>query len=142
MLRVELGWDSVDLYVPSSNGFTRLHSGDQLSPSERPIASNLVVFRIPAAAGSDSTLYIRMEGDTSHYGSARTTRMSIESADEFLRETRLVNYAQGIYAGVILAMVSYNLDPVFWCGRVDVSFLFDLRVSVRRRLDGQGRFHP
>ncbi len=116
MLRVELGWDNVDLYVPGLNGYTRVHSGDQLSPSERPIVSNLVVFRIPPFAGSDTTLYVRMEGDTSHYGSARTTRMSIERTDEFLRETRRFNYAEGIYAGIILAMVSYNLILFFGVG--------------------------
>ncbi len=122
LLRIELGWENVDLYVPNADGFAMIHSGDVLPPSERPINSNLIVFPIPPSAGPDLTLYVRMQGDTSRYGSARTARMSIERTDEFLRETRLINYAQGIYAGIILAMVSYNL--ILFFGVREWTYLF------------------
>lgn len=116
LVRVELGWDKVDLYVPTAHGFQSIASGGNLPPNERPLVSHVIAFPIHFPAGDNTTLYLRLEGDTSHFGSARTTRITIERRDVFLRDTRTFNYAQGIYAGIILAMVSYNLILFFGVG--------------------------
>ncbi len=122
VLRFNTGWNYVDLYIPQAAGFVHQRSGDWISPAWRPIRSHLIAFPLSLPSQGDLTVYARVEGDAWAYGEARYLDVSLLRTESFISETRGFNYLHGIYAGIVLAMVAYNL--VLYFGLRERTYLY------------------
>jgi diguanylate cyclase (GGDEF)-like protein len=122
ILRFNNGWDYVDLNIPRAAGFDHDHSGDRVSPAQRPIRSHTIAFPLSLPSEGDLTLYARLEGDARLSGEARRLGVSLARSESFIGETRRFNYLQGIWAGIMLAMVGYNF--ALFLGLRERTYLF------------------
>jgi diguanylate cyclase len=113
VLQLSQGWRYADLYYGQGSRTSVLKTGLALPPSERAIASSYLLFPLPLESNNGSTFYLHLLGDTSRYGDARTLDGVIERADTNQSGRRNVLFGQGIYGGIILALVLYNLILYF-----------------------------
>lgn len=113
VLQIARGWAHADLYYEQDGNTTVLRTGLALPPPERAIISGYLLLPLPLQSGRESTFYLHLQGDTSRYGDARTVGGAIQRLDANLAERREAVFGQGIYSGIILALVLYNLILYF-----------------------------
>ena len=109
VLELSRGWWLADLYTPDFNTVTVEHTGTDLAPQSRSLASGEMALPVPLQAGADQTVYLHLVGDTSHYGESRSISTKILPSQEWIRQQRNLLYGQGIYAGIIVGLALYNL---------------------------------
>ncbi|MFH0783535.1 MAG: diguanylate cyclase [Pseudomonadota bacterium] len=78
-------------------------SGDSLLYSQRPVKHRNFVFFLPALQKDILTVYVRVESK-----SAVQIPLQISTPDEFFIHNQIALLLQGLYFGIILAMVLYN----------------------------------
>ena len=112
VLQLARGWASADLYYEKDGGVSVLKSGRSLPPPERALASSYSLLPLPLESDRAVTLYLHLVGDTSPYGEAREIGGIIQRMDASEAARRDVLFGQGIYGGIILALVLYNLSLI------------------------------
>ncbi len=108
---LEVGYpllDQVELYLPekgnSSDGFLVKRSGDSLPFRIREYRHRNFVFNLPLVRGETETFYLRVRTE-----SAAIVPLTLWTVRGFLRHEHLDQLALGLYYGVILVMILYNL---------------------------------
>ena len=86
-----------------------LKTGRALPPPVRALSSSYLLLPLPLEPDRAVTLYLHLVGDTSPYGEASEIGGSIQRMDANEAVRRDVLFGQGIYGGIILALVLYNL---------------------------------
>jgi diguanylate cyclase (GGDEF)-like protein len=113
VVKLSREWWHAELYYEHDGVVSVLRTGTALPPQERAIASSDVVIPLPVDADRDNTLYVHVVGDTSRYGESRSIGAEIQRLDAWVLHRRSVIFGQGVYAGIILALVLYNLVLYF-----------------------------
>ncbi len=80
-----------------------MHSGDALPFSARPTKHRNFVFFLPDFSQGELSLYIRVQTK-----SAMQIPLQLTTKEEFFRHNQLATVLQGLYFGIILAMILYN----------------------------------
>ncbi len=109
VLQVSQGWKYADLYYEQNGHISVLKSGTFLPPQKRAFASHFLVFALPLEPNRETTFYLHFVGDTSRYGDARVIGGTLQRLDVNQSIRRDILFGQGIYGGIILALVLYNL---------------------------------
>ena len=127
VLQLARGWTHADLYYEQEGRTSVLRTGLALPPPERAIVSSYLLLPLPLEVGRETTFYLHLQGDTGRYGEARTVGGVIQRLDANQAERREVLFGQGIYSGIILALVLYNLILYFAIGE-DAYLFYSLYV--------------
>jgi signal transduction histidine kinase/CheY-like chemotaxis protein len=105
---IEIAWppiDYLDFYVQRDNQLTETrHSGDQRAPGAAGIKHRNFSFPVAVKPGESITVYLRAQIDGSHQ-----LPIKIWSQDGFFNVTASGNMALGMFYGIILVMLVYNL---------------------------------
>lgn len=110
--------DEVTLYSPDGSGqYTESRAGDQVKFSERNVAHPTLVFSVPLEPRESRSLYLKVATSGSVQLPARLWR-----ADAFAIEAKNDYIILGIYYGIMLAMMFYNL--FIYLSVRDVSYLY------------------
>ncbi len=96
----------VDLYLPRAHvpGFDVKRTGTALPFKTRDIPYRTFVFQLPLAAASETTIYLRFESQAD-----MTLPLTLWSLDAFARASAAESLKLGIFYGVLIIMVFYNL---------------------------------
>jgi diguanylate cyclase (GGDEF)-like protein len=112
--------DHIDAHlVYAGNKVVDYRGGDTLPFSERAIKHRNVMFRVPLAPGESVTVYIRVKTESS-----LQLPLTLWSPQALLVKDHEEQYALGIYYGILIAMLCYNL-MIFLAIR-DVNYLYYL----------------
>ena len=96
--------DDVMLYVPDgSGGFRAKKTGDRYPFNERELKHTNFVFPLVVAPGS-TTCYLRVRT-----ASAMSIPLSIMSREDLFRRTMTDNWVNGLFYGMLIIMLVYNL---------------------------------
>lgn len=97
--------DLAELYLPRADGgFEVRRSGRLLPFAQREVAHRDQVFRLPIGPGEEKTFYLRAASESLMYFSLKIWRQEL-----FASKDRKEYLLLGIFYGVILVMVLYNL---------------------------------
>ena len=113
ILKLSREWWHADLYFEHNGVVSVVRAGSALPPQERALASANVVLPLPFHDGGETTFYLHLVGNTSRYGEASSISAVVQRFDTWLLQRRSFLYAEGVYAGIILALVLYNLVLYF-----------------------------
>ena len=113
VVKLSQEWLHADLYFEHDGVVSVLRTGTALPPQLRAIASSNAVLPLPLETNRDTTLYLHIVGDTSGYGESRSIGAVIQRFDTWVLQQRSKLFGQGVYAGIILALVLYNLVLYF-----------------------------
>ena len=112
--------DQIDAYlVYAGNKIVDYRSGDTLPFSQRALKHRNVMFKVPLAQGESVTIYIRVKTESS-----LQLPLTLWSPQAFLAKDHEEQVALGIYYGILIAMLCYNL-MIFLAIR-DVNYLYYL----------------
>lgn len=118
---IELDYPHMDIveiyYRDKPGGFTMKKSGDLLPFTQREVRYRNFVFSIPVHAGAEQTIYLRFAGRC-----AKQFPLTLWSPAAFSEKIIIENFFLGIYYGIILVMMLYNLFLFFFIR--DKSYLF------------------
>src|SRR5271169_1346638 len=109
VLQLARGWAHADLYFEHDGQVSQLKTGTAVPPPKRALASSYLLLPLPLEADRTSTFYLHLTGDTNRYGDARELGGIIQRMDASEAARRDVLFGQGIYTGIILGLVLYNL---------------------------------
>jgi len=109
VLQIARGWAHANLYYEHDGKVAVLKTGTAIAPDERAVASSYLLLPLPLESGRPAVIYLHLEGDTSRYGDARRVAGVIQRLDVNQASRRDVLFAQGVYGGIVLALVLYNL---------------------------------
>ena len=106
---LELGFSNmqyVDLYLPSPDGegFTDKQTGVLRPFNTRDIENHHIVFNIPLPENDVQTVYMRFQS-----GASMTLPLTVWSQKAFIQSTSLDLLLMGIFYGVFLIMLVFNL---------------------------------
>ncbi|NQV16565.1 hypothetical protein HQ531_13970, partial [bacterium] len=105
---LELGYPllmEVQAFLPDTSGkYVRLQSGSMTPFSERPIKHSILLFPIMTLPGEVQTCYVRIETKT-----ALLVDLKLWSRIEFMNSDHDSQFILGIYFGILLIMLFYNL---------------------------------
>jgi hypothetical protein len=113
VVKLSQEWWHADLYFEHGGAVSVVRTGTALPPQERAIASSNVVIPLPIETNRETTLYLHVVGDTSRYGGSRSIGAVVQRLDAWVLQQRSVLFGHGVYAGIILALVLYNLVLYF-----------------------------
>ncbi len=96
----------VDLYLPSlgGNGFITRQTGLLRPFNTRDIAYHHIVFNLPLAPEEEQTFYMRFQS-----GASMTLPLTLWSSEAFLQDSGAELLILGMFYGVFLIMLVYNL---------------------------------
>ncbi|MBL9008365.1 MAG: hypothetical protein JNJ46_29160 [Myxococcales bacterium] len=118
-------WNEVTLYRRDERGHvTALRSGHAVPLSERAFAEPQTGFPLTLSAGHDEELFLRMVKHP-HLGgfmSLRNVEITLQSNTGYLQRARDIWLYQGLYLGIIIIMILYNI--VIYTTERDVSLLW------------------
>jgi diguanylate cyclase (GGDEF)-like protein len=102
-------WQEVTLYTPrASGGWIVVRSGQSVALAERPLPYSSIALPLRLMPGAQ-TCYLRFRADFDGYAPPPRLGLSLEPITVFLESETRSHVFHGIYAGLILAMVLYNL---------------------------------
>ncbi len=122
LIRPGRGWDQVELFVPAADGTRVIRTGARTSVARRPVVSTEPLLPLPLAPGRETTVLLRYSSRMTGYGAPEVLAPALETAAGFARSERQTQYAQGVYAGLMSAMLLYNL--FLYAGVRDRSYLW------------------
>ncbi|MBF0235466.1 MAG: response regulator, partial [Desulfamplus sp.] len=97
--------DHITLFIPGEDGsFTIKKTGDKLPFHTREVNNRSFIFHLNLPSDSTLTYYVRFESE-----STMTFPLTLWSSKAFMEKTHNEQYALGIYYGIIIAMILYNL---------------------------------
>jgi len=118
-------WDEVTLYHSDDGGpLQALRSGHALPLRARAFAEPPTGFPLTLRAGHEHEIFLRMV-KRPHLGgfmSPRNVEISIQSREAYLQDARDIWFYQGIYLGIIIIIICYNI--VIYTSERDVSLLW------------------
>jgi signal transduction histidine kinase/HPt (histidine-containing phosphotransfer) domain-containing protein len=118
---LELGYpllDYVDVYVPEPAGaYRHVATGDQRPFAERILQHRNFVVPLALAPGVARTVYVRVETQ-----STLQVPLHLWSPAAFLEKSQDEQYLLGMYYGIMLVMLLYNLFVYLWVR--DISYLW------------------
>ena len=109
VLQLSRGWAHADLNFQQNTAISVLSTGTSLPPQQRAVASSYPVLPLPLESNREAVFYLHLVGDTSRFGEARSVAGRIQRLDANATVRRDVLFGQGIYSGIILGLVLYNL---------------------------------
>jgi len=109
VLQLPRGWAHAGLFYEHNGQISHLETGTALPPPARALASSYLLLPLPLESDREATFYLQLTGDTSRYGDAREVGGVIQRLDASEAARRDVLFGQGIYCGIILGLVLYNL---------------------------------
>jgi len=115
----------VQFFYPGDKGeYNQVKTGSLLPFYERPIQNMNFVFPIPEVTqGETRTFYLRTQTDFAHI-----VPLKILERNYFYAQLSREYYAHGIYYGILLIMVFYNLFLLYFSR--DIRFLFYILYIV------------
>jgi diguanylate cyclase (GGDEF)-like protein len=122
ILEMKSWWWRADIYYEADGQWRQLPNGSALTPAQRILVSDRLIFPLVLGQGQQRVFYLHLEGDTSRYGSARKITGQFLRLDRFQAEQRDELFLEGIYAGIMLALVLYNL--VLFFSLLERTYLF------------------
>ncbi|MCP4130933.1 MAG: hypothetical protein GY754_08110, partial [bacterium] len=97
--------DYVDLYIPGAAGTRKkIETGDMILFKKRQIKHHNFVFFLPTKAGTEQVYYVRLQSE----GSIQMPFL-IWSQKAFTEKVNLEQTVMGIYFGIMLVMILYNI---------------------------------
>ena len=122
--------DDIRLYIPKKDGTTELHkAGDRIPFSTLEIQHRFPTFLIDLPDTDEHVVYLRIQSTSSVF-----LRATLWSPIGFAEESNLTSNLMGIYYGIMLAMIVYNL--MLATSYRDMSLLFYLLLSVTTLIAG------
>ena len=116
--------DDIRLYVPQKDGTTEIHrAGDRIAFSTLEIRHRFPTFLINLPDTEEHVVYLRIQSTSSVF-----LRATLWSPIGFAEESNLTSNLMGIYYGIMLAMIVYNL--MLATSYRDMSLLFYLLLST------------
>ncbi|HNN96261.1 MAG TPA: adenylate/guanylate cyclase domain-containing protein [Pseudomonadota bacterium] len=118
-------WNEVTLYGQDAEGRPWVRrGGHDVPPSERALSEPGIGFPLSLPPGAEQVLYLRLVKRPHPGGflSIRSAEITLQSAEHHLQETRELWLYQGIYLGIILIMIFYNI--IIYTSERDVSLLW------------------
>lgn len=97
--------DKVELFYKSSNGFEKKIAGDRIPFSEREVNYRTVVFKLPINSNEEKDFFLRLENK----GPMKFS-LNLFSPNEFSKFTINDQVILGIYYGMMIVMILYNLS--------------------------------
>ena len=109
-LEVSPVWDRVDVYVETPNGVS-LHrvSGGLLPLHTRDVPRGDCMVRLPVWGGQDAAVYVRLQANMAGYDPPGSVGLVLHEPRTLAATDKSTQYAQGIYLGIMLVMLLYNL---------------------------------
>jgi hypothetical protein len=106
LLSVDANLFFIDVYIPASDPgqFQVTRTGMALPFSAREIEHPRFLFKLPLAAGEGSTIYVRLESESS-----MSFPMTIWSVEALAQDDLAQQLLNGFIYGVLLIMLGYNL---------------------------------
>ncbi|MCP3873544.1 MAG: SpoIIE family protein phosphatase [Desulfobacteraceae bacterium] len=106
---LEMGYpliDYIDMYIPLSanKGYDVTHTGDMLPFSQRDIEYHKFIFRLSMPPNQTQTIYLRFKTSSS-----MQIPLTLWSNSSFVQKVNKEVYALGLYYGIMLVMIFYNL---------------------------------
>ncbi len=109
VLQLSRDWEYADLYL-EQDGVSRVEqSGAVQAPQFRAVPSGDIAFLLTMNGGATVTAYLHVVGDTTRFGESGALGGTIQPLHRWILQQRSLLFAQGIYAGIILALALYNL---------------------------------
>ena len=110
--------DHIDLYVVNPDGtVTSYRGGDAVPFAERPVKHRNTIFRIPLVKGQSTRIFLRVQSESS-----MQIPLVLWSPNGLLENEHEAQYYAGIYYGIVLAMLLYNL--LIWISIRDINYLY------------------
>ncbi|HJV85960.1 MAG TPA: diguanylate cyclase [Noviherbaspirillum sp.] len=110
--------DRIDLYVVKHDGsVTSYRGGDTVPFAERPVKHRNTIFRIPLEKWQPTTIYLRVQSQSS-----MQIPLVLWSPKGLLANEHEKQFFAGIYYGIVLAMLLYNL--LIWMSIRDINYLY------------------
>jgi len=98
-------FDHIEFYAPGTNGrYSKIITGDTYPFSQRPIKTHSFVFDINLAPKQLTTLFFRIQTTTS-----LQLPLVLWEPNEFIQSNSNKRYGFGIFYGILLVMIFYNL---------------------------------
>ena len=108
------GWAHADLYYEQDGGISVLRTGTRLPPQNELVASSFLLLPLPLETNRATTFYLApCRRHQSIWRGTHRRLVTIQRLDANQVTRRNVLFAQGVYAGIILALVLYNLILYF-----------------------------
>ncbi|GAA3930015.1 EAL domain-containing protein [Litoribacillus peritrichatus] len=110
--------DQIEVYSPDGQGnYHKTLTGDELPFHQRPIITHNFVFDIELPPNTITAVYFRVKTTTS-----LQMPLTLWDHSAFLEKIDVKNYGFGIYYGIMLVMIFYNLFVYFLVR--DISYLY------------------
>jgi signal transduction histidine kinase/HPt (histidine-containing phosphotransfer) domain-containing protein/ActR/RegA family two-component response regulator len=110
--------DYVDLYLPQADGtFRKIETGDQRPFAERVLWHRNFVVPVHLESGVPRTLYVRVATQ-----STLQVPLQLWAPHAFLEKSQNEQYLLGVYYGIVLVMMLYNLFVYLWVR--DISYFW------------------
>jgi len=110
--------DKIELFLKEQNGLKKIETAGDIYPfHKRKIKHRDFIFELNADYGKDKVYYMRFSGEC-----AKQFPLSIWSYNSFITDLGIEKFGLGIYYGIMLVMIFYNLF-IFASVR-DKSYLF------------------
>lgn len=100
--------DYIDLYIPAQSSYSVKRSGDRLRFDKREIKHRNFIFTLPCRKDEVTTFYLRVRSD-----STMAIPLVIWSSTAFIEKDQSEQYLLGLYYGIIIVMILYNLFIFF-----------------------------
>lgn len=115
ILQAEFIWHSLlELYIPDgSGGYIVERTGHKLSLQDQDIKHSKLLFDFPVDRGGEATFYLKI-----HSGEAMILDFTILSYDKFIAEDHENQLLYGLFYGVLIIMMLYNLVYFFFSREV------------------------
>ena len=96
----------IDLYtpLPDGGGFSVKQTGVLRPPSTRDIPYPLIVLNLTIPPESQNTFYSRFQN-----GAAMTLSLTLWTKDAFLVNSQTVQVIQGLFYGILIGLLTYNI---------------------------------
>lgn len=119
----------IDVYRQGAQGNYELVKAGTSQPfGQRPIQTNRIILPLPAAAGSETSYYMRLESR-----SIMRFPMQIATMPALYKSNHVIDVANGIYFGFMFSLIIYNLF-VFFSLR-DKAYLYYILYVLALSLD-------
>ncbi len=109
VLQVSRSWSFVDLYYAKGGEILVERTGSEVPPQLRALPSGDMALPIPLEDRGDHAFYLHLVGNTSRFGESSSLGATIQPVQLWTLQQRSALFGQGIYAGIILGLVLFNL---------------------------------
>ena len=109
VLQLSRDWSYADLYSVRGSSISVDRTGLQIPPQLRALPSGDTALPVSLENSGGEVLYLHLVGDTSRVGESSSLGATIQPIQQWMLHQRSLLFGQGIYAGIIVGLVLYNL---------------------------------